>query len=205
MKLYGMGKSRSFRALWALEEAQVEYDYIPVEFGHANQHGAQSPEYKCLNTQGKVPTLVDGDFVLTESGAIMNYIGAKYPQSKLLPTDLQQRARYDEICTFILTELEQALWTSGKHTFALPEEQRIPAVLPTANWEFEKAQKALLCLIDHENFLLGDQFSMADILLAHTIGWAYNFKFPVEPVLLEYRKRMTQRPAYRRASDLIST
>ena len=56
MKLYGMGKSRSFRALWALEEAGIDYEYIEVEFGGRGENGTASDEYQKLNTQGKVPS-----------------------------------------------------------------------------------------------------------------------------------------------------
>ncbi len=199
MKLYGMGKSRSIRAIWALEEAQADYEYIAIEFGSDTENGAQSEKYKCINSQGKVPTLEDNDLIITESGAILNYIGAKYPTQNLVPQDVSLRAKYDELCYFVLSDLEQGLWTSGKHRFALPEPQRVPDVLTTATWEFKKAQKALSCLFDGEGFAVGDSFTMADILLAHTITWADSFKFEVEQRFLEYRDRMYQRTACKRA------
>jgi glutathione S-transferase len=199
MKLYGMGKSRSIRAIWALEEANAEYQYIAIQFGSDGENGAQSEKYKCLNSQSKVPTLEDGDLVITESGAILNYIAAKFPSHNLIPEDIILRAKYDELCYFILSDLEQGLWTSGKHRFALPEAQRVPDVLHTAKWEFEKAQKALSCLFDGEGFAVGDCFTMADILLAHTIAWAANFNFKVDQKFLDYRDRMYARPAIKRA------
>ncbi len=200
MKLYGMGKSRSFRALWALEEAGIEYEYVAVEFGSSEENGAASEVYKSLNTQGKVPTLVDGDLVVTESGAILNYIASNSPKLHLIPSnDLKRRARYDEICCFVLTELEQGLWTNGKHRFALPESLRVPDVLPTATWEFNKAIKTLQSMFNGDGFLLGDEFTMADVLLAHTLAWAESFKFEVPEELLTYKNKMYYRKGCKNA------
>ncbi len=204
MKLYGMGKSRSFRALWALEEAAIDYEYVAVDFRSDKENGAQSESYRALNPQGKVPTLVDGDLVLTESGAILNYIAASSPNLDLIPSnDIKRRALYDDICCFILTELEQGLWTSGKHRFALPEEHRVPAILPTASWEFNKAINALLTRFDGEGFVLGDEFSMADVLLAHTLNWAESFKFDVPEKLLTYKNKMYYRGACKKSLTII--
>jgi glutathione S-transferase len=204
MKLYGMGKSRSFRALWALEEAGVKYDYVSVVFGSSEENGTASADYLALNTQGKVPTLVDDDLVITESGAILNYIGSKSADLSLLPSnDLKRRAKYDELCFFILTELEQALWTNGKHRFALPEAQRVPDILSTANWEFAKALDALEPLFDGEGFVLGDEFTMADVLLAHTITWAESFKFDLPEKLVTYKNKMFYRSACKQALKVL--
>ena len=87
MKLYGMGQSRSFRALWALEESGLEYEYIAVKtFTDADDPASASNEnYLKLNTQGKVPTLVDGELILIESGAILNHIGRSAPAAGLIP------------------------------------------------------------------------------------------------------------------------
>ncbi len=200
MKLYGMGQSRSFRALWALEEACIDYEYVAIKFGSGEENGAVSKAYQALNFECKVPTLEDGDLVLTESGAILNYIAANSPKLHLLPVDnLKRRAKYDEICCFVLTELEQGLWTNGKHRFALPEPQRIPEVLPTATWEFSKAVKTLQHTFDGEGFVLGDEFTMADVLLAQTLDWAERFEFDVPEELLTYKNKMYYRTACKNA------
>jgi len=204
MKLYGMGKSRSYRALWALEEAGVEYDYVEVEFGSDRENGAASEVYRTLNTQGKVPTLVDDDLVITESGAILNYVASNSANLDLIPSNnLKTRAKYDEICFFILSDLEQGLWTSGKHRFALPEEQRIPEILPTASWEFNKAIKALQSNFNGEGYVVGEHFTMADVLLAHTLNWAESFKFDVPESLLTYKNKMYYRKACKAALSRI--
>ena len=196
MKLYGMGHSRSFRALWALEESGIKYEYIAVTFDSSESHGIKIDAYKNINFEGKVPTLIDEDLVLFESGAILNYIAANCPNQNLIPsTDIKKRAKYDELCCFVLTELEQGLWTNGKHRFALPKTQRVPEVLTTATWEFNKAVNTLQNMFDGNSYVLGDAFTMADILLAQTIDWAERFKFTVPENLLAYKNRMYTRPA----------
>lgn len=203
-----MGKSRSFRALWALEEAGLDYEYIEVAFGSEAENGTSSAEYRQLNTQGKVPTLVDGDLVITESGAILNYIASNSANLDLIPSNnLKTRAKYDEMICFILSDLEQGLWTNGKHRFALPEAQRVPDILPTATWEFNKSIKALQSKFDgtsESGFVVGDNFTMADVLLAHTLNWAENFKFDVPEPLLTYKNKMYYRSACKRANEKLS-
>ena len=204
MKLYGMGKSRSFRALWALEEAGIEYEYVAVEFASSGENGALSEGYQKLNSQGKVPTLVDGDLVLTESGAILNYIAGNSTDLTLIPSNsLKRRARYDEIMFFVQTELEQALWSNGKHRFALPEEYRIKEMLTTATFEFNKAMATLEHLFDGEGYVAGEEFTMADVMLAHTLTWAESFKFDVPEKFLTYRNKMYYRKGCKNAVKVV--
>jgi glutathione S-transferase len=163
MKLYGMGQSRSFRALWALEESGLDYEYIntTLRTDSSQNDSAKHPSYLELNVQGKVPTLVDGDLILTESFAIVNYIARKGPDSGLLPkVSTPAYARLDELSYFILAELEQPLWSKGKHMFALPEEVRIPAMLDTAKFEFDKAVRALDHLLPptDSGYAIGNSF-----------------------------------------------
>jgi len=206
MKLYGFGQSRSFRALWALEETGLDYEYIAVNFGsEEGPLGSKSPEYMAINPQGKVPTLIDGSLTLTESAAMLNHIARKAPDSNLIPAHNEDLlARYDEILFFVLSDLEQPLWTNGKHRFALPEDQRVPQMLETANWEFAKAQKALHYHLEGREYVVGESFTAADILVAHTINWAERFDFQVDPELLAYRDAHFQRPAARKALAIVS-
>jgi len=140
--------------------------------------------------------------VLTESAAIANYI-SHLSSDKHVPTDPQLRAKYDQLSFFVLAELEQPLWTKGKHRFALPKEQRVSEVLDTTVWEFNKALKALDTLVDSDAFAVGNSFTFADILLAHTLNWADQAKFEVPPEYLAYRDRQYQREAVRRARSFI--
>src|SRR5262249_61791003 len=76
MKLYGFGPTRSLRALWCLRELGADFEFVPVNLLAGEN---QSPEFLALNPAGKLPVLVDGDSVITESAAIVLYLAEKYP------------------------------------------------------------------------------------------------------------------------------
>lgn len=195
IKLYGRGQSRSFRGVWALLECGLEFEYVHVDPENLE------PGYETLNSQIKVPTLTDGDLVLTESAAIVNYAGVK--SGKLIPTDLEGSARYDNFCYFIMTDLEQPLWTIGKHMRLLPEEHRVEGAVKTAGYEFAKSQAALQALWKNQTFALGDEFTLADVLLGQTINWAERFGMQVDDNLLGYRDRMYERDACQQALQMV--
>lgn len=200
LTVYGCVNTRSSRVLWALEEAGAEYEYVAVDL---RSGAGWKPEYLVLNPGGKVPTLVDGELVLTESAAICNYIGDRYPASRLTPpVGSPERARYDQWCYFVLSELEQPLWTMAKHLFALPKPRRVPAVLDTARWEFAVAAKVLATGFGRREFIVGDHFTTADILIAHTLAWALAFELPLEHNYLKaYAERLLARPAWARVQE----
>lgn len=208
--LYGSGQSRSFRAVWALEEAGLDYKYIKLQFGSDQNNGSLNKNYRAKNSQGKVPTLVHNDFVLTESGAILNYIARLKPETSLLITaedGIEQMARFEEMRDYILTELEQPLWSNGKHRFALPPDYRIDAMLKTANYEFRKAINSLPQFFEGGSFALAkagiERFTLNDILLAQTLHWAERFKFSLPQELIDYRDAQYRREACQRALQRI--
>jgi glutathione S-transferase len=198
IKIYGCPRTRSTRAVWAAEEVGIEYELIKLELMQGEH---RSPEFLALNPGGKVPVLVDGDLVLSESGAIVTYLGALAPRSGLVPEgDRRRRALYDKWCFFVIGELEQPLWTLSKHSFALPREQRVEAVLDTARWEFARAAEALSRELGDREYVTGDGFTMADILVAHTLAWAAAVKLgPEQDNLDRYAQRLLARPALARA------
>ena len=199
--VYGFPNSRSSRVVWALEEVGAEYECVHVDL---RAGAGWRPEYLALNVGGKVPTLVEGEFVLTESGAICTYIGDRFPATGLTPpVGGQERARYDQWCYFALSELEQPLWTIGKHTFALPERRRAPAVLETARWEFAVAAKILAEGLGRREFIAGDRFTAVDVYLGSQIGWGLQFgTMEKRPELEAYFARIAARPAFARAKAM---
>jgi len=113
MKLYGFPPTRSIRVLWTLRELCVEFEFVNVNLmAGENRH----PEFLALNPAGKVPVLVDGEFVLTESVAMVLYLAEKYPEKNLLPAGVELRAQVNRWLMFTATELEQPLWRISKHT-----------------------------------------------------------------------------------------
>ncbi len=199
-ELYGMQKTRSTRVTWALEEIGAEYQYHLVNLMKGE---GQSPEFLKLNPYGKVPVLVDGDLVLTESAAICTYLGDSHPESELVPrAGTATRGTYDQWCHFIMSELEQPLWTIGKHRFVFPEDKRVPAILDVALWEFQRVAKVLAKALEGCDYLVDDSFTMVDILAAHTLTWARGFKIPNDlEVLDQYQQKICSRAAFERARE----
>lgn len=199
MKLYGRSNTRSLRAAWALEEAGAEYEYVTVDLFKGE---GRSPAFLAINPAGKIPVLVDGGLVLTESVAIVTYVGEKFPAGGLVPEALGDRADYLRWCSFAVTELEQPLWTIAKHRFALPRELRVEAIEKTARWEFARAKELFEGALGGREFILESGFSGADILAAHTLAWARSARIALEsPALEAYVERLASRPTCARARE----
>ena len=197
MKLYGCPNSRSLRVAWALEEVGAAYEYIPVDLFKGE---GRSPEFLALNPAGKVPVLSDGNLTLTESAAMVIYIADKYPASGLSPAGSAASADCLRWYFFAVTELEQPLWTIAKHRFVLPAERRVAGIEDTALWEFANAAKLLAQALSMRNFIFGDRFTGADILLGHTLAWALSARIELGSARLEaYLDRLYSRPALIRA------
>jgi glutathione S-transferase len=199
IRIYGFPFTRSTRATWALEEAGVEYEFIAVDLSKGEH---KKPEFLKVNPGGKVPAMVDGDLVLTESAAICTYIGEKFPLSHLVPSSMIDRAHYFQWCFFAMSELETPLWTMAKYTRLLPQERRVPAVADTCLWEFQCASNVLAQYMEGREFAIGNQFTAADILLGGTLNWARKAEIGLESVVLEaYADRMAARPGLVRARE----
>ena len=198
--LYGCPNTRSSRVSWMLEELNLPYEYSFVDF---SKGGSQAPEFLAVTPAGKVPVLTDDDLLLTESAAIINYLGDKYGNGDLIPkAGTAQRGLYDQWCHFAMSELEQPLWTIGKHKFALPSEHRVKEIFPTAAWEFQKALGLFSKGLGESPYILGDNFSAADILLTQTLFWAISFKQEIPQTnLQEYIERLRNRPALLKAKE----
>ncbi|MGF1685049.1 glutathione S-transferase family protein [Photobacterium minamisatsumaniensis] len=197
--LYGYPRTRSLRVSWLLEELGVEWQYHLVDFSRGEH---RSPQYLALNSHGKVPCLIDGSAVMTESSAICLYIAEKYGQHWLPESGGQNSAKHHEWISFITSELEQPLWTMGKHRFALPESIRLPEMLPVAAWELKKALQTAAARMKGDEYLLGHFPTVADILLTHTLNWAIKFEQKLPPSLEKYRQFVSRRPALSRALAL---
>jgi len=194
LTVYGFPNTRTLRVTWMLEELGLDYDYQLVDMSKGQ---SKSPAYLEMNPGGKVPALKADGAVITESLAIVNLVGSLKPELGLIPdTSPLRRAVYDQWCCFALSELEQPLWTIGKNKFALPKEQRCEQIFDTASWEFQNALEVLSMGLGVQDYILGEQFSAADILLAHTLFWGMAFKQPIEQENLKaYVGRTGVRPA----------
>jgi len=192
MKLYEFAPTRSIRVRWTLQELEVPFEAITVNLV-AGEH--RKPEFLALNPAGKVPVLVDGDLVLTESIAIAVYLGEKYPEKGLMPTDPAARAQVMRWLLFTTTELEHPLWRIAKHRVIYPEDKRLPADIELARDEFtEMAQVLDRHMVDRE-FVVGEGVTVADFVLGYTLDWAQmGGLLDGLPRLEGYMERMYDRP-----------
>ncbi|GAL09019.1 glutathione S-transferase family protein [Photobacterium aphoticum] len=198
LTLYGYPQTRSLRVSWLLEELGLDWHYHPV---HLHQNAHRAPTYLAINAQGKVPCLTDDDLTISESTAICLYLAEKYGQHWLPEPGSADSAHHHEWISFITTELEQALWSMGKHRFALPESIRLPEMLPVAAWECRRALKTAEQRVPETGFLFGHFPTVADLLLAHTLNWAAKFEQKIPLKLEKYRQFVSRRPALARAVE----
>jgi len=192
MRLYEFAPTRSIRARWTLQELEIDFEAVSVNL-LAGEH--RRPEFLAINPAGKVPALVDGDTVLTESVAIALHLGDKYPEKRLMPDEAGARAQALRWLLFTTTELEQPLWRIARHSFIYPEEKRLPGDIELAREEFAAMADVLdRHMVDRE-FVAGDRVGVADFVLAYTLDWAsIGGLLDGLPRLEGYMLRMYDRP-----------
>ncbi|MFG6498860.1 glutathione S-transferase family protein [Sulfitobacter sp. 1A13191] len=183
----GGTKTRAFRVMWMLEELGQPYDLNPA--------APRSDEARKYNPSGKIPALVDGDEVLTDSVAVMTYLADKHG-ALTAPAGTPARARQDAMTFWLIDEFDAVLWAAAKHSFVLPEEARVPAIKDSLKAEFERAASTLSDRLEGP-FLMGDQITLPDLLAVHCINWSIGAKFPrVDDKLNLWAKSLRERPAF---------
>ena len=192
-KVIGTPKSRAMRVYWALEEMGLEYEMVLAS--------PRSEEVLALNPSGKIPCLIDGDDAIIDSVAIIQYLADKHGKLTF-PAGTIKRAQQDSFTQFCCDEVDSSLWMAAKNTFVHPEERRVPEIKPTAKYEFANAMKTLETRLGDNDFVMGDTFTIPDLLLGHCSNWAQGAKFEIpEGPVADYFKRVTERPAYQRAKE----
>ena len=185
--VYGTPRSRAMRVLWMLEELGEPYDLVPAL--------PQSAEIRAVNPEGKVPALVVDGETLTDSVAIIQYLADRHGKFTA-PAGTIARAKQDGFTQFCVDEIEGALWTAGKHSFALPENLRVPQVKETARAEFDRAMGTLERRLGDREFVTDLGFTVPDLLLGHCAGWAMAAKFALPGGAVgAYFERLRARPA----------
>lgn len=189
-QVIGTTRSRAFRVMWMLDEIGQDYTQVPA--------GPGTEEARQYNPLGKIPALVDGTDVLTDSVAIMTYLGDKHGQLTAT-AGTPARARQDAITLWLIDEFDALLWTASKHSFVLPKELRVPAIKDSLGKEFERSAKLLSHRLEGP-FLMGDHMTHADILACHCLSWGVMMGFPKsDDKLSTWAKGLRQRPAYKAA------
>ena len=188
--LYHHPFSRAATVVWMLEEVGIDYELRFSDF----QSGAhKSPEMLALNPMGKLPVLTDDGQVVTEAAAIGLYLADRYALGRLAPTpDDPKRAPYLRWSFFAPSVIEPG------------------AMAKMAGWEFKASQagwgdyEAMLSAIEsalsHGDFILGDTFSMADVIFGGTLRYMLRFEMlESRPSFEAYAARLDERPALKRA------
>ncbi|AZR40744.1 MULTISPECIES: glutathione S-transferase family protein [Marinobacter] len=192
LKLYGTPPTRALRVVWLLNELGLEHELHPVDLMQDEHH---QQNFLSLNPAAKVPVLVDGDLVLTESAAIQLYLAEKYPQAGFIPETLEDRAQMYRWMFFLVTEVEQPLWRIARHTFVYPDEKRIPQDVELARQECLEMIEVLERHMSEREFMVGDRLSVADFNAAYTLDWANTEEMLAgAPRLRDYLKAMYARP-----------
>ena len=196
MKLYGTPGSRALRSIWAAEEVGVDYELIPTSF----LEESKTSEYLAINPNGRVPALVDGDLVLFESMAINLYLAKTYG-GKLYPSNPQDEARALQWTIWGMTELEPHLIPMVLHKMFLPEDQRDPAVVSKAETEVERPLAVLDAQVSDREYLLGGDFTIADLNVAGALSTADFVSFDISKFenATRWLSRCAGRPSFERA------
>ena len=193
-KVIGNTNTRTLRVLWAMNEIGLEYEHVQVN--------AQSADAKKFNISGKVPTLDANGVNIADSTAIVTYLADKYNQLTF-PAGTIERAQQDSFTQFILDELDSILWTAARHSFVLPKEMRVSELKDTLRWEFARSLKILESRMSTGPNVMGEEFTIPDIILTHIGGWARVAKFDIpDGKLRDYFRRQIKRPAYISAINL---
>ncbi|TAL38359.1 glutathione S-transferase family protein [Phenylobacterium sp.] len=190
--LYHSPASRAFTAYWMLEEIGAAFDVRIVDIRKGEQ---KDPEYLKLNPAGKVPTLTDGDVVVSENPAIAIYLADRYSYGTLAPKiDDPDRGAYLKWMVYSTAVVDPVAYL---------HEQSIdlPGFGPGFG-TFDDMVGVLSMALKGRNWLLGERFSAADVVLGGTISQLiYRKVLPDDPVLSDYNGRLTRREAYHRAAD----
>ncbi len=188
-KVIGTIRSRAFRVLWALQELGTPYELIEA--------APASAEAKAYNPSGKIPALLDGDDVLTDSMAIVTYLADKHG-GLTAPAGTVARAKQDALTFWLVDEFDALLWTFSKHTRIYPEAARMQNVEPALHVEYARNLERLAQHLGDQDYLMGADLRVPDILACHCLGWGMMAGFPAMPEPLKaYSKRCRTRAAYK--------
>jgi glutathione S-transferase len=165
IKIYGSKLGSAFRCHVLMLEMGIKYEEVKVDFEKGDQF---KPEYLKLNPNGKIPCIVDGDFVLWESMAINKYVATKY-NSDLLGKTPEENALIDQWSYWSILEVQANLYTIAFQNFWVAEADRDEKVIKKATDEASKVLKILDNQLEGKEYILGNRFTLADINVASCV------------------------------------
>ncbi len=201
LRIYGIARTRAFRVLWIAEELGLAYEHLPIEIGDA---GAGAPEFRNLNPNGRLPFIDDGGFVLFESLAITLYLAKKHSAGILYPGTLEGEAKTWQWTSWALNEVDRGVNIWSLHAVRLPAAERDAAKRAEALKVLVAPFKVLDAAVAKQNFLLGGDFTVADLNVAAVISRAVDMDLSAVPSLKAWLTRCLARPAARKALALKS-
>jgi glutathione S-transferase len=199
VRIYGIARTRAFRAIWMAKELGLDYDHDPIETGPA---GARKPEYLAINPNGRLPAIVDDGFVLWESQAINLYLAKKHSLGRLYPTTLEGEAKVWQWSLWAANEVERAANIWSLHAVRLPPADRDPQTLANALAILAAPFRVLDGALGGSPYLLGDAFTVANLNVAAVISRTVDMDLAATPRLAQWLKGCLDRPAARAACRL---
>lgn len=195
LKLYYTPKTSAFRCRWLLEELGEPHELIRMDFSRRDH---KQPEYLKIHPLGTVPALVDGEQTVLESAAIVMHLADRDPQLRFAPPlGAPARGKYFQWILFAMTNIYEAVHGPYLRYFMRGQ---------TASSEEREALARLLALTDEAltdgPFLLGEQFTAADVVLGGVLVWAdaSGLLLGREPQS-SYLERLRERPAFKAAAQ----
>lgn len=179
LKLYGGARSRASIVQWYLEELGIPYEFVVLDM-QAGEH--RQPEFLAINPIGKVPAIVDGDFQLWESGAILFYLAQKYGN---IPSSVEEQAKINQWIIFGNATLGPGIFVEANR------EREMPRLMAPLNQILEK-----------QPFLLGDEFSVVDVAVGSILCYIpmmLQLDLSEYPAVVDYMRRLSERPAFQKA------
>ena len=178
LKLYGGNRTRASIIQWYLEELGVPYEFVLLDM-EAGEH--RKPEFLGINPMGKVPAIVDGNFQLWESGAILLYLAEKYGK---MPASLEGRSTITQWVLFGNSTLGTGLFIEANR------EREMPKLLAPLNQIFER-----------QPFLLGEEFTVADVAVGSILAYVpimLKLDLSDYPAVVDYINRISGRSAFQK-------
>ncbi|WP_209598400.1 glutathione S-transferase family protein [Ruegeria sp. HKCCSP351] len=194
MQLYYAPRTISVAVVIALEEAELDYEAIKLDFADGEQ---TKPAYKQINPKGRVPALVVDGGILTETGALLEYIAAKAPEAELVPADPVMAARMREVMFYLAStmhvnhahKLRGHRWADKKSSWKDMTDKVAQTMTASCDYISSNGLRG--------PFVLGDTFSLADAYLYVVCSWLEGDGVDVSafPKILAFRKAMEARPS----------
>ena len=178
LKLYGGLRSRASIVQWYLEELGVPYQFVLLNM-EEDEH--RKPDFLAINPMGKVPAIVDGNFQLWESGAILLYLAEKHGK---MPESLEHKSIITQWVIFSNSTLAIGLFIEANR------EREMPKLLTPLNEIYSR-----------QTFILGEDFSVADVAVGSILSYVptmLQLDLSEYPTVTDYIKRITERPAFQK-------